>query len=208
CAPSAGARPSISPRSGRLPAATPPHIERSRLPRNKATLSPQQPESVIAAPAVYLEIVIQGEDVASADLAGQMNQTGIGQVNLLVPVLVKKPFNFGRRGRKAKGNLKNVSGHVLENGFRRSVDSAEQMAAFRDDRFHSDQRTFPRTERSHDGGMRLLRVVEHRHDGARIEQGGLQRPKSSRYFLLVARSGIPEENLPIPIIRSAAETVR
>jgi len=30
---------------------------------------------VIAAPAVYLEIVIQGEDLAGADLAGQMDQT-------------------------------------------------------------------------------------------------------------------------------------
>jgi hypothetical protein len=37
--------------------------------------------------------VIQGEDVTGAYLAGQVNQAGIGQVNLLVPVLAEKTFN-------------------------------------------------------------------------------------------------------------------
>ena len=41
-----------------------------------------QPESAIADPPVYLEIAIQGEDIAGVDLAGQVNQTGAGQVSL------------------------------------------------------------------------------------------------------------------------------
>src|SRR6516164_4530423 len=100
----------------------------------------------MAAPAVYLEIAIQGEDVAGGDLAGQMDQTGIGQVNLLIPVLAEQRLNGGSGRSEAERDAETVSDHIVQNGFRATRKAPQQVAGFRKDGLTGEQLSLPRID--------------------------------------------------------------
>jgi hypothetical protein len=72
----------------------------------------------------YLEVPVEAENLAGAQLLCQSNEARIREVNRQIAVFPKQPAHWSRRAGKLERNLNQASLHIRQNRLR----SARQVA--------------------------------------------------------------------------------
>ena len=100
----------------------------------------QQLERLVRAPAIYFKIAIEREDLTRSQLAGQVDQAGVREIDSQIRVFLKEALHARGSARELKRNLKNARRHVRDNRLGSSPQIPKQVTSFGDYRLAGDQR--------------------------------------------------------------------
>lgn len=98
----------------------------------------EKAKGFVFSPTVNLEVIIEGEDVRGFEKIGQADQTGVGKVDFTITVSAEVATECRGILGELVGNGKVAGGDVFDDGFRSTVEIAQQVASFCNYGFASD----------------------------------------------------------------------
>jgi hypothetical protein len=160
----------------------------------------QDAKGFVPPPPINCEVLVQCQNVAGFEFVGQANQACIGEIDFAVTVFSQNLLYAGGFLGYLKRNLENSSNHVIQDRFGSAREIAQQIATLGNYGFAGDERYCRCMDGRGAYAMSTFVAVQKGNNNASVEQNRFHLPKPRKCFLFEPRSGIPDENLPRPIM--------
>lgn len=160
----------------------------------------QDAKGFVPPPSINCEVLVQCQNVAGFKFVGQANQTCVGEIDFAVPVFSQNLLYAKGFPGYLKRNLENPGSHVIQNRFGSAREIAQQIATLGNYSFAGYEGCCRCMDDRGAYAMSTFVAVQKGNDDAGVEQDRFHLPKPRKCFLFEPRSGIPDENLPRPIM--------